>query len=111
MGPPKPLIDVALSPEELFQRLRTAARNRVYGIRYLDSGAAVSKISPKACQMIQSMGIHPLLNSIRPLLIRDWNVPNWPAHSSSKDLHNLPYGGSFANQSIGALRGQARIGK
>ena len=69
-------VDGALSAEELFESLWTLAGDAADSIRYWNSGFAVSEISPKVCQVIQSVSIDMLLNRFRPLLVGDRDVSN-----------------------------------
>src|SRR5215469_15197872 len=59
--------------------------------------------------MIERVRIDPLLHRIRPLLVGDGDVSNWPSDSSPESIDHLSYSQGFSKQSVCALRGGARI--
>src|SRR5579862_5274609 len=61
--------------------------------------------------MIERMRTEPLLHRIGPLLVRDSHIPNWPSDRSPQSFDHLSYRGSFADQSVRALKRRARIGQ
>src|SRR5215472_11433918 len=61
--------------------------------------------------MIKRVRAEPLFHRTGPLLVRGGHISNRPSDRSRQSFSDLPYGWSFADQSVSALSWHARIGQ
>src|SRR5580693_3861285 len=103
--------ECGILPEELLQRLWIPASEYASRIGSLIAFFTLPECLPKMGEMIERVRMEAPLHRIGPLLVRGSHISNGPSDRSPQSFGHLSHGGSFTDQSVGALRRHARIGQ
>src|ERR1700757_2335223 len=96
----RPAEGFGIRPEEILQPLRFPASHLTNSIGSVALFPAIPEVLPKMAQMIEGVRIDSLLHSLSPLLIRDWDITNWPTQHTSKGFDNFPHCQSLGYQRV-----------